>query len=118
MNSFSIDYSTAAKLLRESAATADTAPDDNYIVNGKAFPAQLVNKLVKKQINRIAAELDKEKMATVVYSSGQLLDSIFGAKNILSNAFGVQIETAADTLTKDSFHPDTTMKALLRYIAR
>jgi cell division ATPase FtsA len=118
MDSFSVNYPTATKLLREGTATVDMAPDDNYIVNGRSFPAQIVNKLVKKQLDRMAAQLKKEKTATVLYSSGEILDNIFGAKNILSNAFGTDIETAADSLTRDNFHPETTINALLRYIAR
>ncbi|MDR1917866.1 MAG: hypothetical protein LBQ05_02655 [Christensenellaceae bacterium] len=118
MESFSINYHTATKLLWEGTFTVDMAPDDNYLVNGKSFPAQIVNRLIKKQIKNIATLLGKEKMATVIYSSGETIENIFGAKNILSNAFGTDIETVTDVLTRDNFHPDTTINALLRYITR
>jgi cell division ATPase FtsA len=116
MESFSVSYEVAVKLLSQSTATVNAGIDDNYIVNRKSFPAQMVNKLVKKQLTHIGKELRKEDMAVMVYFSGERLDEIFGAVNIISNEIGAQAEMAVDSLTKENRHPDTTLNALLRYI--
>jgi cell division ATPase FtsA len=118
MDSFEIEYGTAVKLLSVCNCTVDATGDENYIVNGKSFPAQIVNKLVKKQLSNTGRELSKEGVATVIFSSGEELDKIFGAKNIISNAIGVGIDTVVDPLSHDSKHPDTTINALLSYIVR
>jgi cell division ATPase FtsA len=118
MESFSISYEMAMKLLKQSTVTANAGADDNYIINRRSFPSQIVNKLVRKQLLNIGKELCKEDMAVIVYFSGERIDEIFGAVNIISNEIGAHIEMAADNLTKENRYPDTTINALLRYIVR
>jgi hypothetical protein len=116
MDSFSVNYETASQLLKICAPTVRMPAGDNYIVGGKSFPASIVNNLVAKRIGEFGDKLKKVDMATEVYMSGGGLEQIYGAKNILSNAIDANINIAADNLTKQSGHPETTINALLRLI--
>lgn len=116
MESFSIDYESAATLLKDSAITVGSGKDTNYFVRGKVFPTMVVNTLVMKHVKLIGDRLLKANPASAVYISGGNINDILGVRNMLSNAIDTPIYSAVDPLTKQPTEPKNTINAILRYI--
>jgi hypothetical protein len=90
--------------------------EDAYIVNGRSFPADIVNEFVIRRIKEFGERLSGVGMAKVAYITGGNLNDIYGARNMLCNACDRRILTACDELTKQSKYPEATINAMLRLI--